>query len=124
MGMACSQATLCKCIFSAAPVPLNTAVPATLVIGVSGPMGSIMHNKPFLNILPMGTCVSPQQPTMKAGLPGPCLPAITAPWIPGAPTIMTATGPLLNNLSIAICQSMKGVVQIMLPGSLTIITTP
>ncbi|MBP9752990.1 MAG: DUF4280 domain-containing protein [Proteobacteria bacterium] len=122
--MACSQGALCKCIFGAAPVPLNAAVPPTLAMGVSGPLASIKHNVPILNIPPMGTCVSPKQPTMKVGIPGPCIPAVSAPWLPGAVTTMTSSGPLLNNLSIGICQSMNGVITIIMPGSPTIITTP
>ncbi|CAO5678720.1 MAG: hypothetical protein HEEMFOPI_00400 [Holosporales bacterium] len=123
MGMACSQGALCKCVFGAAPVPLNPAVPPVQVMGVTGPLASIKHNIPFLNVPPMGNCKSPQQPTMKFGVAGPCIPSLT-PWLPGAITTLTSSGPVLNNISIAICQSMKGVVQIIMPASLTIMTTP
>jgi hypothetical protein len=123
MGMGCSQCAMCKCVFSTAAAPL-VALPVTQAMAQTGFMASILNNKPFVNIPPMGLCASPDHPVMKAAKrPGPCLPVMTTPWLPGAPTVMTTQGPLLNNLSKAICQY-KGVVNIVTPGSPGIMTTP
>ena len=37
--------------------------------------------------------------------PAPCVPALAAPWVPGAPTVLVCGKPLLNNSSKLICMS-------------------
>lgn len=123
MGMACSQCAVCKCVFSQAAAPL-VVPPLTGIVGTIGPVASIMNQLPFANIPPMGLCISPEHPVMKAvKKPGPCMPVMQTPWLVGAPAILTTQGPILNNLAKAVCQ-FKGVVNIVMPGSMPIMTTP
>jgi hypothetical protein len=50
--------------------------------------------------------------------PMPCVPVIPAPWVPGAPTVLVANMPALNNTSKLMC-AWAGVISISLPGQFT-----
>jgi hypothetical protein len=50
--------------------------------------------------------------------PMPCMPVISAPWAPGAPTVLVANQPALNNTSKLMC-NWAGVIQISNPGQTT-----
>jgi hypothetical protein len=75
------------------------------------PAATILDNKPELNIPPFGMCSSPDNPSVIAmtaaalgrPTPAPCLPVITAPWTPGAPTVTVAGLPVLDTKSCLIC---------------------
>jgi hypothetical protein len=45
----------------------------------------------------------------------PCVPVITAPWVPGSPTVLINNFPALNNLSQCFC-TWSGIVKIINPG--------
>jgi hypothetical protein len=124
MGMACSNCAVCKCVFSVGAAPM-IALPMTRIMATTGPVASIQNKLPFVNIPPMGLCTSPEYPTMKLPIPipGPCMPIMTTPWLIGAPTILTSQGPILNNIAKAVC-TFRGVVNIVMPGSMPIMTTP
>ena len=88
------------------------------------PAANIMDNKPFVNVVPFGLCTSLANPAT-AGLtaaalgvltPGPRIPAITAPWMPGASKTMIANFPALTDNSQCMC-SFGGVVQVKVAGS-------
>ena len=72
---------------------------------------NIMDNKPFVNVVPFGTCKSLANPATASltaaalGVltPGPCLPVFPAPWAPGAPTVMLCNQPALNDSSKLVC---------------------
>ena len=98
------------CSFGLTPSAI-VVLPKNRVITESKPMANIMDNVPMLNILPFGLCTSLVNP-MTAALtaaalgvltPGPCIPATTAPWMPGSPTVMVANMPALNSTSKCIC---------------------
>lgn len=98
----------------------------------SQPAANIMDNKPMVNIQPFGPCKSMANPAVAAATasataaaqgvftltPMPCVPVFPAPWVPGAPTVMLANMPVLNNTSKLMC-AYAGVVSILMPGQLT-----
>jgi hypothetical protein len=105
----CMGATL-QCSFGAAPSKL-IVLPLNRVMTSNVPAANIMDNKPFVNILPFGTCSSLANPAVAAATsaamgvltPMPCTPMTSAPWAPGAPTVMIANQPALDTPSKLIC---------------------
>ena len=120
----CMGATL-QCSFGAAPSSL-VVLPANKVL-TQTPDANIMDNKPLVNILPFGMCSSPSNPAVIAATaaalgvltPMPCVPVIPAPWIPGAPTVLIANMPALDNTCKLMC-AWAGVIQITNPGQTTV----
>ena len=105
----CMGATL-QCSFGAAPSKL-VVLPLNRVMTSNVPAANIMDHKPFVNILPFGTCSSLANPAVAAATsaamgvltPMPCTPMTSAPWAPGAPTVMIANQPALDTPSKLIC---------------------
>lgn len=120
---ACTGASM-QCSFGVAPSTLN--VLPTNKCMTATPIANIMDNKAMVNIPPFGMCNSPLNPATKRPppvffTPAPCTPVIAAPWAPGAPTVMLANQPILNNTSKLLC-NWGGVIQILSPGQTTIMT--
>lgn len=123
MGQAvCMSATL-QCSFGAAPSTMIVPPASRTMTGT--PTANIMDFKPMANIPPFGMCMSPSNPTVAAATaaalgvltPMPCIP-VTTPWVPGAPTVLVANMPALNNSSKCMC-SWGGVIQVVVPGQFT-----
>jgi hypothetical protein len=120
----CMGATL-KCTFGAAPSKL-VVLPLNRVLTSKVPAANIMDHKPFVNILPFGTCTSMANPAVAAATsaamgvltPMPCTPATAAPWAPGAPTVMIANQPALDTPSMLVC-SLGGSISIQAAGQTT-----
>ncbi|KAF1045353.1 DUF4280 domain-containing protein [Xylophilus sp.] len=120
----CMGATL-QCSFGAAPSSL-VVLPANQVLTSNMPAANIMDNKPFVNILPFGTCNSMSNPVVAAATaaalgaltPMPCIPVTSAPWAVGAPTVLLAGMPALNDSAKLMC-SWGGVIQVVAPGQFT-----
>ncbi len=101
-------------------------LPMNRVMSSNQPAANIMDNKPMLNIMPFGMCMSPANPTVAAATaaamgvltPMPCIPATTAPWAPGAPTVLLANMPSLDNTCKLMCM-WAGVIQVISPGQMT-----
>jgi hypothetical protein len=99
-----------KCSMGLAPSVLMV-LPVNKVLTSYVPAANIMDNKPFVNILPFGTCSSLANPAVAAATsaamgvltPMPCTPMTSAPWAPGAPTVMIANQPALDTPSKLIC---------------------
>jgi hypothetical protein len=53
--------------------------------------------------------------------PMPCLPAVTAPWVPGSPTVQIANMPALTNSCKAVC-TYGGMIQFSMPGQMNVMT--
>ncbi len=110
------------CTMGAAPSVL-TVLPVNRVMDNSVPAANIMDHIPMANIMPFGMCISPANPTVAAATaaalgvltPMPCIPATAAPWVPGAPTVMIANQPALDNMSKCMC-NWTGVISILMPG--------
>lgn len=112
------------CTFGVAPSTFS-ATPKMVKTG-NMDAGNIMDNVPMMNIPPFGACMSVANPQVAAATaaalgvltPMPCLPVIPAPWVPGAPTVLVANMPALNNSSQLMC-AWAGVITISMPGQFT-----
>lgn len=125
----CMGATL-QCTFGVAPSAL-IVIPQGPPVTATGPLAAtIMDHKPIANIPPFGLCSSLANPTVAAATaaalgvltPMPCVPATTAPWAPGSPTVLINNAPALNNTSKCMCL-WAGVISIVNPGQ-TVVQIP
>ena len=113
------------CSFGMAPSVFNV-LPNAKVMCSNMPAASIMDNIPMTNIMPFGMCTSMANPQVSAATsaamgvltPMPCTPVISAPWAPGAPTVLVGGKPALNNTCKCMC-NWAGVIQIVNPGPAT-----
>jgi hypothetical protein len=125
MGMCVCGGAMLQCSFGAAPSSLMV-LPKNRVL-TTMPIANIMDNIPMLNIMPFGMCSSMANPTVASATaaalgvltPMPCIPVTTAPWAPGAPTVLVSNMPALNNSSKLMC-NWGGVIQITMPGQMAI----
>ena len=98
------------CTFGMAPSSL-VVLPVNMVFTSQMPDANIMDLIPMTNIMPFGMCMSPSNPVVAAATaaalgvltPMPCIPATPAPWVPGAPTVLLAKFPTLDNVSQLMC---------------------
>ena len=120
----CMGATL-KCSFGVAPSSLMV-LPVNRVMTSNVPAANIMDHKPMVNIMPFGMCNCPANPAVAAATaaalgvltPMPCVPVTAAPWAPGAPTVLLANFPALNNTSKLRC-TWGAIIEAVVPGQLT-----
>jgi hypothetical protein len=113
------------CTFGVAPSSL-VVLPINKVITSDMPAANIMDHIPMTNIMPFGMCMSPANPVVAAATaaalgvltPMPCIPATTAPWVPGAPTVLLANMPALDNVSQLMCM-WGGVITFTFAGQVT-----
>jgi len=120
----CMGAAL-QCSFGVAPSSL-VVLPVNRMMTSSVPAANIMDNVPMLNIMPFGMCTSPSNPTVAAATaaalgvltPMPCIPATTAPWAPGAATVLLANMPALDDTSTLMCM-WGGVIKVNFAGQAT-----
>ncbi len=125
MGIQVAISANLQCSFGVAPGVL-TVLPVNRTM-TGGPAANIMDHVPMLNILPFGMCNCPSNPMVAAATaaalgvltPMPCIPMTSAPWMPGAPTVMVGGMPSLQNSSKLMCQ-WGGVIQILAPGQFTV----
>ena len=116
---------LMKCSFGMAPSSL-VVLPTNKVLTSSMPAANIMDHKPMVNILPFGACQSLANPMVASATaaamgvltPMPCVPMTMAPWIVGAPTVLLANMPSLNDSAKLMC-NWGGVIQINMAGQVT-----
>ena len=110
MGQQVVAGAQLQCSFAVAPSAL-IVTPQNKTLADGPPAANIMDNKPVANIPPFGMCNSLANPTVAAATsaalgvltPMPCVPATAAPWVPGAPTVMIANMPALDNVSKCMC---------------------
>ena len=115
---------LMMCSFGMAPSTLNVLPTHKLLAGK--PVANIRDNVPMLNVAPFGMCMSMANPTVAAATaaamgvltPMPCIPNTSAPWVPGAPTVMVDGMPAVDANSLLMC-SFGGVIQVTMPGQFT-----
>ncbi|MDR7333846.1 DUF4280 domain-containing protein [Roseateles asaccharophilus] len=125
MPQHCCTGAVMNCTFGAAPSTLNV-LPKNKMMTSNMAAANIMDNVPMVNIPPFGMCNSPANPTVAAATaaalgvltPMPCVPVFPGPWVPGAPTVMLANMPVLNNTSKLMC-AYAGVVSFAMPGQMT-----
>ena len=105
-----SMGAMMTCTFGAAPSSL-VVLPKNKVLAEGPPAANIMDHIPLVNIMPFGVCSSPSNPVVAAATaaalgvltPMPCVPATSAPWVTGAPTVLIANMPALDNVSKCLC---------------------
>lgn len=125
MGQQVCMGAMIKCSFGAAPGSLMVLPLNRTLTGV--PDANIMDNKPMVNVLPFGTCMSLANPMVAAATaaalgvltPMPCIPMTMAPWVPGSPTVLIGNMPALSNSSKLMC-TWGGVIAINVPGQFTV----
>lgn len=125
MGIQVVTGAMLMCSFGMAPSTL-TVLPTNRTMAGGMPAATIMDHVPILNIAPFGMCNSLANPMVAAATaaamgvltPMPCIPVTSSPWIVGAPTVMIANFPALNNSSKCMC-NWGGVIQISVPGQFT-----
>lgn len=120
----CNGAML-QCSFGLAP-SVFVVLPKNMAMSGHQPAANIMDHMPMVNILPFGMCSSLANPVVAAATsaamgvltPMPCIPATPSPWLVGAPTILLASAPALNDTSILMC-NWGGVITVANPGQTT-----
>ncbi|NDG40319.1 MAG: DUF4280 domain-containing protein [Betaproteobacteria bacterium] len=125
MGQQVCGGAMTQCTFGVAPGTLMV-LPLNLVM-TGMPDANIMDNKPMVNVMPFVMCQSMANPMVAAAtaaalgvlVPMPCIPMTTAPWLPGAPTVLIGNMPALNNSSKLMCM-WGGVISINVPGQFTV----
>jgi hypothetical protein len=113
------------CSFGMAPSSL-VVLPVNRTMVGGQVAANIMDHIPMVNILPFGMCMSIANPIVAAATaaalgvltPMPCIPATSAPWTPGSPTVEIGGMPALNNTSQCMC-NWAGVITISFPGQVT-----
>jgi hypothetical protein len=113
------------CTFGTSPSTL-TVLPVNRTSVDNQPEATIQDFVPMVNIMPFGMCTTPSNPQVAAATsaalgvltPQPCIPATTSPWTPGAPNVVIATIPALDNISTCTCM-WGGVITITDPGQQT-----
>ena len=121
-----TNGSLLQCSFGIAPAPL-TVLPLHRVLSGHQPAANIMDNTPFINIAGFGMCNSATNPTVIAAraaalgaqVPGPCVPAIVAPWTPGSRKMMVGGAPALTSSSTCNC-TWSGVISVTMTTAVTV----
>jgi hypothetical protein len=122
-GPGVSMGGMLLCSFGMAPSSL-VVLPQNKTLATT-PAGNIMDNKPLVNIPPFGMCMSMANPQVAAATaaalgvltPMPCVPATTAPWIPGAAKVLIGNMPALDSSCKLMC-NWGGIIQITAPGQM------
>ena len=125
MALQVCMGAMMACSFGAAPSSLVVA-PANKVL-TGTPAATIMDFAPIANIPPFGMCSSIANPVVASATtaalgvltPMPCVPATSAPWVPGAPTVLIGNMPALDSNSKLMCM-WGGVIQLTSPGQTTV----
>ena len=109
MALHCCTGANMTCTMGLAPAVFNATTRPLTTSNVSA--GNISDHVPMLNIAAFGMCRSPANPMVAAATsanagvltPQSCIPVTAAPWTPGAPTVLLANMPALNNSSTLTC---------------------
>jgi hypothetical protein len=121
-----TAAALLKCAFGTLPVPFNV-LPDHRVTACNLPCGTILDNKAMVNVPSFGMCSAPTNPAVIAATsaalgtptPAPCLPALTAPWVPGTPTVTIGGIPALDTSCTLLC-TWLGAIKVEMPAQVTV----
>jgi len=125
MPMQVVNGAVLMCSFGMAPSNL-VVLPVNRVLSGNQPAANIMDHKPMVNILPFGMCITPSNPQVAAATaaaqvvltPQPCIPMTHTPCVPGAPTVLLANMPAVDNTCTCMCL-WGGVVSVTSPGQFT-----
>ena len=123
MGNLVCAGAMCQCSFGTSASSLMVLPANRRTTTGNMPAANIMDNKPMINIMPFGMCQSMANPVVASATaaamgvltPQPCMPVISAPWMPGSPQVLVEGQPALNNSSRLMC-NWAGVISINNPG--------
>lgn len=126
MGIAVCMGATMMCSFGVAPSSL-IVIPSTTMLTPAPPSANIMHNAPIANIPPFGLCTTVSNPTVAAATaaalgvltPMPCVPVTATPWVPGVPTVLNGSLPVVDNGCKLNC-AWGGVISVINPGQTTV----
>ncbi len=115
MSMLVVAGATLRCSFGLAPGVLRVLPRGVTASGQ--PVARIDDNRPVVNLAPFGMCTAPTNPavvsatTAAAGVPtpAPCVPAVTAPWTRGSPSVLVGRVPALTATSTCLCNWMGAV---------------
>ena len=96
-----------QCSFGMAPSQFMVPDPTRPMVD-NKPRANIMDNVPMQNIMPFGMCQSMANPTVASATaaacgvltPMPCMPVISAPWMPGGQELICNMPALLDNCKL------------------------
>jgi hypothetical protein len=102
-------------------------LPDNNVLGTEQPVANVLDTVPMTNIMPFGMCMSPLNPAVAAATaaalgvltPMPCIPATSAPWAPGAPRVLIAGRPAVDDASTCMC-AYGGAIEVVDPGQVQV----
>ena len=89
-----------SCPMGTLPIMPLVVLPNT-VMGLDLPAATVLDNFIFLNMEPYITCKI--LTAMALGVPIPCIPLVSAPWIPGGITVMINDAVALDSFDSAQC---------------------
>ena len=123
MAQQVTTGAMLRCSFGVAPATL-AVLPVNRVTAEGPPAATIQDHAPLVNIGSFGMCMSIANPAVAAATtaalgvltPMPCVPATVSPWVPGAPTVLIANLPALDNLSQCMCM-WGGVINVVNPAT-------
>ena len=122
--LVCNGAIM-SCTFGLAPATLVVA-PKDVSIG-DQPAANIQDFAPMTNISPFGMCTSLANPVVAAATaaalgvltPMPCIPAVTAPWVPGSSLVTIDGAPAVDATCTCLCM-WGGLITVVDPGQVTV----
>ena len=125
MAVQVVMGAMAQCSFGTAPATLVVADPTRPLVG-GMPAANIMDFAPMVNLPTFGMCNTPSNPVVASATaaalgvltPMPCVPATTAPWLPGVPTTLAGNMPAVDNNCKCMCM-WGGVISITNPGQVT-----
>ena len=125
MSFCVCHGAILQCPFGNAPSTWNV-LPNNMVNVTSKPMATILDNKPFVNIMPFGMCISLSNPTVASATasaggvltPMPCVPVLPSPWIMGSNTVLLKNISALTDKSTLMC-AYGGVIKCNFSGQIT-----
>ena len=121
MSLGVISGALVSCNQGMVPIPLQV-LPTVMTTTQACPVARITDMIPFVNVPPFGACQSALNPvTLATGVsPAPCIPAIPAPWMPGAVTNLGMMIPFLTDNSQTLCAYAVGQISVTMPGQFTV----
>lgn len=115
------------CVEGTTPAVLNV-LPTARVLACGRPVAAIQDHESLVEIPTFGMCHSLTNPEVASATsaadgvltPMPCVPALAAPWTPGAPTVLVGGQPVAAASSTLLC-TYAGEITVTQPGQETVI---
>jgi hypothetical protein len=110
MGIQVASTAQLMCSFGTTPSAL-TVLPTNKVLCNNLPAANVLDTVPMTNIMTFGMCSSMANPAVASATaaaqgvltPMPCVPATSAPWTPGVPSVLIAGMAAVDDESTCMC---------------------